>query len=185
MVRYFFLSVSFCLLFLGSCQQHDARFDAYKQKFKEFKLPLVIKGCYLSDSNFIEVSPRQDTPVIIDRILAYCSVPANGNYYATITLAPADCYVPVLTTFNKEGNKIDEKAINIGGCGADCGFTCEEYMIINKDYSIYVSDTISQTKCDSMGNEIPGTTEHYVNYKTGKLLSNGKIKLSEEKKKVL
>jgi hypothetical protein len=171
------------ILLITACK--NAPFEAYKQKFKVFKLPVAVKGCYINDSNLLVLTPQQDTPVYKDKILAYCSFATNGKYFAALTVSPGDCYVPILYTYDEQGNKIDEKQIVIGGCGADCGFTCEEYMVINADYSIYISDTISECQCDTLGNEIPGTKQHYVIYKTGRLLSTGKIELSEEMKKVL
>jgi hypothetical protein len=172
------------MLFVG-CKNSNLVFDTYKQKFKGNKLPLVVRGCYLSDISVIALDPARDSPFVTYNTLGYCSIPTNGKYFAIVTLAAADCYIPVLSTYDEEGNKIDEQDIHIGGCGGDCGFTCEEYMVINADYTIYTSDTISQYECDSLGNETPGTREHFVVYKTGRLLSNGKIELSGEMKKYL
>lgn len=162
-----------------------APFEAYKKKFTEKKLPIAIKGCYLSDSNFVVLEPARDTPVRTDKVLGYCTFAPNGKYFVAITLSPADCYVPDLYTYSEDGKLIDHKSIDIGGCGADCCFTCEEYMVINADYTIYTSDTVSECRCDTAGNEIPGTMQHYVRYKKGRLLENGKIELSDEKKLVL
>ncbi|MFZ4413932.1 MAG: hypothetical protein ACOYOV_12685 [Bacteroidales bacterium] len=120
-----------------------------------------------------------------DYSYAYGQFTTNGDFIATITLSAADCYLPVITTYKPNGLIIDKQTIAIGGCGSDCGFNCEEYMILKRDYSFYTSDTISVYDCDSLGNEIPGTYEYYVSYKKGKLLTDGKIEMTKEIKKPL
>jgi hypothetical protein len=115
--------------------------------------------------------------------IPYCTFQTNGNFIAVISLGFADCNLPLLTTFDMNGKKIDEKCICIGGCGVGPGFKCDEYMIIRKDYTIYTSDSIIENEVDSLGNNVKGTSESYVIYKEGKLLLSGKIKLSNEQRK--
>ena len=161
----------------------NSAFDSFKHNFRSTDLPMIVKACYVKEENYVKVT-KEKYPLYIQTEdgydLAAHTFKTNGDYTAVIMLCPADCYLPQLTTYDKNGKRIDEKIIGIGGCGADCGFTCEEYMIIRPDYSIYTSDTVTQFKCDTAGNEIPGTKEHYVIYKRGKLLNTGKIELSAE-----
>ncbi len=163
--------------------QVNEEFDSYLRNFDKTQLPIEIKGCYLSDKDVREFKDNHFKKYVDKYHYGYKQIPANGNYIATITLGAADCYLPVLTTYKLTGEKIDSKSISIGYCGSDCGYSCEEYMTIKDDYSIYVSDTISSSECDSLGNIILGTTENYVIYKSGQLLENGKIELSEEIRK--
>jgi hypothetical protein len=165
--------------------QVNDEFDSFLRHFDKTKLPTEIKGCYLSEKDIKEFKGDHFRKYVDEYHYGYKQIPANGTFVATITLGAADCFLPVLTTFKLTGEKIDSKSISIGYCGSDCGYSCEEYMIIKEDYSIYVSDTISSSECDSIGNIIPGTTENYVIYKTGQLLKNGKIELSEEIRKEL
>lgn len=160
-------------------------FDGFLKHFDKTELPLEIKGCYLSDNEVKEFSGSHFKKYVDEYHYGYRQIPANGNFVATISLGAADCFLPVLTTFNLKGEKIDRKSISIGYCGSDCGYSCEEFMTIREDYSIYVSDTISSSECDSLGNIIPETTENYVIYKSGQLLENGMIELSEETRKEL
>jgi hypothetical protein len=151
-------------------------------------LPLAEKGCYLKPDEHIQLT-KERYPVYVSNEEGYMisgyTFKTNGDFTALLSFGAADCYIPNLTTYDRLGKKIDEKMIAIGGCGSDCGYTCEEFMTIRTDYSIYTSDTITTFKCDTSGNEIPGTKEHYVIYKKGKLLSSGKIELSGEIKEVL
>lgn len=166
-------------------------FKDYLVNFKMANLPISIDGCSFDFENLIELNNGQYRKFINhylypnDQSFFYKRIPSNGNYITTITLRATDCFLPVLTTYSTSGEIIDEKTIAIGYCGSDCGFNCNEFMTIKKDFTIYVSDTISTYTCDSLGNEIPGTYENYVIYQKGKLLTNGKIIISKEIKKPL
>ena len=166
----------------GFLQVND-EFTSYLDNFKKVELPISIKGCLLTSDGLKEIDGKKFDKYNPENSYAYRQIPTNGTYLATITLGIADCYLPVLTTYKPNGEIIDKKTIAIGGCGSDCGFTCEEFMKIDKDYKIYTSDTISTYECDSLGNEISGTYKYYVAYKTGMLTTEGKIVLSNEKKK--
>jgi hypothetical protein len=109
----------------------------------------------------------------------YCTFPTNGDFYAVIRLGQADCTLPYLVTYDKNGKVIDEQFIGIGYCGSGPGFHCEEFAIIKNDFSIYTSDTISEAEIDSLGQEIKSTLQSYVLYKKGRLLSSGKIELTD------
>lgn len=163
----------------------EDEFSNYLKNFKLINLPISIKGCKIDADGFKQFEGKELGKYEEEYSLAYGQIPTNGNYIAIITLAAADCYLPILTTYKKNGEMIDRKTIAIGGCGSDCGFSCEEYMTINKDYTFYTSDTISSYTCDSLGNETPGTYEYYVAYRKGKLLTNGKIEMGEEIKQPL
>jgi hypothetical protein len=120
-----------------------------------------------------------------DGSLPYCRFNTNGDYYAVIRLGLADCAMPSLKTYDMSGQLIDEKGISIGYCGGGPGFHCQEYAEIKNDFSIYVSDTISEAELDSLGEEIKETLTTYVIYKKGKLLTTGKIELSDTIRKIL
>jgi hypothetical protein len=160
-------------------------FEGFLKKFKQAELPLQIKACNIDDSTLNVLTLEKDSPFVTDQGVAYETIKTNGDYVAAISLFPADCFVPILTTYDKNGIRIDQKNISIGYCGDDCGYKCEEYLIIRSDYTIYVSDTITSTDCDSLGYEIPGTTKHYMIYKKGKLNTDGKIEMSDEIKEFL
>jgi hypothetical protein len=155
-------------------------FTLYLDNFKKLDLPIVIKGCKISSNGFKQLDGQLFAKYSGEYSLAYGQIPTNGNYVATITLGAADCYLPVLTTYKLTGQVIDQKTIAVGGCGSDCGFSCEEFMTLRKDFSFYTSDTMSSYTCDSLGNEIPGTYEYYVIFQKGKLQTDGKIEISKE-----
>jgi hypothetical protein len=160
-------------------------FSGYLNNFKKIELPITIKGCNISADRFKQFDGSNFKKYANEYSLAYGQIPTNGNYIATITLDAADCYLPVLTTYKPNGQVINKKTIAIGGCGSDCGFSCEEFMTLKKDFSFYTSDTVASYACDSLGNEIPGTYEYYVIYMKGKLLNNGKIETTDQIKQPL
>lgn len=168
----------------GFIQVND-EFTMYLDNFEKAELPITMKGCLMNSDGLKEFDGKKFSKYNSDNSYAYRQISTNGTYIATITLGLADCILPVLTTYKPTGEIIDKKTIAIGRCGFDCGFSCEEYMSIDKNYSIYTSDTISTYVCDSLGNETPGTYEYYVAYRSGKLTKDGKIILSDEKKKIL
>ncbi|MDJ1497161.1 hypothetical protein QNI19_29755 [Cytophagaceae bacterium DM2B3-1] len=166
-------------------------FDAYLKNFKKVSLPINIKACEPNIEDLITFDNKEfeayraNKSFSPDAVIAFRQIPVNGNYVAVISLGYADCLLPILTTYRKNGVKIDEKTIAIGYCGSDCGYSCEEFMTLQNDFSIYTSDTVTSSDCDSLGNIVPGTTEKYVIYRKGRLLSNGKIELSNEIKELL
>jgi hypothetical protein len=103
-------------------------FTVYLDNFKKMELPITIKGCNISSDGFKQFDGSKFKKYADEFALAYGQIPTNGNYVATITLGAADCYLPVLTTYKLNGQVIDQKTIAIGGCGSDCGFSCEEFM---------------------------------------------------------
>lgn len=140
-------------------------------------LPLKIKGC--SSDGTPLLNPESLNRDMEDGSLPYCTFKTNGNYYAVIRLGMADCTLPSLITYDNNGHIIDEKFIAIGYCGSGPGFHCEEFAIIDKDFSIYTSDTISEMDIDSLGNEIESTLRKYIIYKKGRMLESGKIELTD------
>jgi hypothetical protein len=160
-------------------------FDLYLDNFERTDLPIIIKGCEQDVHGLKEFDGIKSAKYNDNYSFAFRQIPTNGTFIATVTLGVADCYLPVLTTYKLTGEKIDSKTISIGYCGSDCGYTCSEFMRIDSEYNIYVSDSVKSYECDSLGYEIPGTKEEYVIYKRGKLLTTGKIELSEEIKDIL
>ena len=168
----------------------NVRLETFVKKFKQTDLPLTIKACKIleKEDELPKLTQDEDSPFVADGSisLAYYTFKPNGNYVATVSLGLADCLLPILTTYGKDGKQIDQKVIGIGGCGSGPGFSCEEFMTIKSDYSIYTSDTISQEHLDSTENIIVGSKpDKYVVYKKGRLLNTGKIELTDEIKKTL
>ncbi len=167
---------------VSGSESHPPAFDTFLTRFALRQLPITVRGCRLDSSEKLPtLDYEKDTVYAKINGLAYGSFATNGDYTALLTLAAADCWVPVLTTYDRYGKQIDSKAINIGQCGDGPGFTCSETLLIRPDYTIYTADTLSQQDVDSNEVVIPGgATFRWVVYRTGRLLDNGKIELSAE-----
>jgi hypothetical protein len=187
------LYVVFATILLCSCGRHNAdnagvstsdstaQFNTFLAKFKPCQLPVRISGCdHMVFPDGHELDYLKDTT--IDGVgYAYGTIKSNGDYITVVSLAAADCLLPFITTFDKLGNKIDQNQIAIAKCGDGPGFTCHETMVIGTDYSLFTVDTMTSQETDSLDNIIAGgKTSTQVIYRKGKLLTNGKIELSEE-----
>lgn len=161
----------------------NPEFNAFLEKIPSITLPVTIRECSVNTQGLTKIDSNKFVSETVN--YGYGKLAPNNKYVAVIFLASADCEIPVLVTYDKSGNKIDEKEINIGGCGSDCGYSCNEIMRIDQNNNIFTADTVSSYDCDSLGNAIPGTEEHYVIYKQGRILETGKIELSEKIKKQL
>ena len=151
----------------------------FLKQYKFTTLPIILKGCF-GKSYSLSLIKQEDLKCDKeDGTLSYCTFKTNGDYFAVVRIGLADCALPYLITYDKNGNKIDEKFLGIGMCGFGPGYTCEEFTIIKSDFTIYSSDTISEVEIDNLGREIKATEVNYVIYKTGKLLSSGKIELTD------
>jgi len=158
------------------------QFQAFIDQFPTKTLPIKINGCTdeILDLPKLDIKLSSEYSKDAEYEHIYGIIPSNGNYISTITLGEADCFVPILTTYKLNGERIDSKPINIGYCGPDPCYECVENMTINSEYRIYVADTIKTSDCDDNFNSIAGTEKIKVVYKEGKLTENGVIELSKE-----
>ncbi|WP_205512021.1 hypothetical protein [Longitalea arenae] len=146
------------------------------------QLPLTIKTLEINDSTLPGLEGH-DTNYIRNeypgtRQCAYGLLPDTTNNYKIIWLLPAEIYAPILTTFSKQGQKLSEASLGVGGCGSDCCFECNETIIINKDLSIYSADSIKSCECDDNGPK-PETMRKYARVKTTKIGIDGHFTFSD------
>jgi len=147
----------------------------YLQYFKTVDLPIVINGCSINIDNLKAFYNEYGDDFPSD--YAYAQIPTNGNYIAVIRLGVAEDYLPILTTYTFEGKIIDEQVM-----AGQYSTGCRSFMKIEHDYTIFTADTIIDYNDFDLCDYI---VEKYIIYRIGQLLPNGKIKLSEEQKKVL
>lgn len=158
------------------------QFQFFLDQFPEVKLPVTIEGC-LIETDILQLDPKVSAPYNQSDEYIYGKFITNGNYIAVITLAAADCYLPKLTTFKLNGEKIDSRTIAIGGCDDGPCYECIESMTLGEDYTLYIANTMRSYQCDTDYNEIKGTGKTTIIYREGRLTSNGKIEISPEQKK--
>jgi hypothetical protein len=156
-------------------------FERFMKKFKPLSLPLSIKTLDIQSTAAYRPISEKDSLFINsgypNETWAYGMLPDTSGNIQLVWLAPAEIYDPVLTTFTKGGEKISEQHLGVGGCGSDCCFTCDEYIYIKKDRSIYSVDSIKSCTCDESRPK-KNTMKRYIRYKTGKIGEDGRISLS-------
>lgn len=169
-----------------SSRQHGSEdFQTFLNTFPLLELPLQLSGCEPKHADLPEINEENPSSFFQDYYgYVVGRIEFNGSYVAVVTLARAECYLPVLTTYTLEGEIIDSKTIACGSCshGREC-YVCVETAILYDDFTIYTADTHTYSDCDENYNSIPGTEEIEVIYREGRLTETGIIELSDEKKK--
>jgi hypothetical protein len=160
-------------------------FETFIKKFKVLKFPLTIETLKIQVENFSPLTKTDlkfiDTQNIdpkLDNVYTYGILPDTLESYKVIYLFPAEMHIPIMTTYSKSGKKISTEELSVGGCGSDCGFTCNEYVKIDSDLKIYSVDSIKSQECDSLGIK-ENTLKKYTRFKNGKINKKGKIIMSQ------
>jgi len=185
------------LIFVCSCnntkkqtmqtiQPESSTFKTFLQKFKPIDLPFIYRDSYsltLVDINNLPKLDSNSSDTLFlksefpDETYCYGILTDTANFYSLIYLFPADALYPVLVTYTKTGKLIDKTYLSVNGCGSDAGLTyCSSTSIINKDLTVFCADTVKYDFiCDSVGKEIPNSSEILIDTKKGRLTKNGKI----------
>jgi hypothetical protein len=161
-------------------------FNKFLANFKILSLPLNIMPGRMSVDQYKKINSTDKYFTGYkenETLYAFGMLPDTSGCFKVIWLEPADDYYPVLATFSKNGKKIKQEDIGVGGCGVDCGFECTETVTIRRDMSIYSVDSIKSTPCDSNGDANKKAAERYIRYKTGKIMRRGNIRMSADLKK--
>ena len=101
-------------------------------------------------------------------------LPDTSQYYVLVYAGVASCYIPMLDVYSKEGRLISKEQIS-NGCGGDCGYKCEDVLVITSINDIEETFTEESYTCDSLGKETPGTWEKTVDVNKFSVNKLGKI----------
>lgn len=161
-------------------------FETFLKKFEILNLPLVLELSKIQDVENITPLSKTDLKFIdikdinpeLDNVYPFGILADTLETFKIIYLYPAESYYPIIATFNKNGKRIGKENLNVGGCGSDCGFTCNEYVKLYSDLKIYSVDSIQSYECDSLG-EKENTLRKYTRFKNGSINKNGKIIMSQ------
>ena len=190
-------------LFLGGCSLNNSNdksagtpsaadrqkiiaFNKFIKKFKPLRLPLTLRTFDLQSTDGLHRITGKDSIFINsgypNETWAYGFLADTADNFKLIWLSPTEVFVPVLTTFSKQGQKISEQYLGVGQCGSDCCFTCTESVIINKDLTIYSVDSIKSCTCDSSGPK-KETMQNSIQFMKGRISPNGQITMSAVQEK--
>ena len=160
-------------------------FNVFKNKFEVLKLPLKIEPLKLELDKYVSLNESdlkfinsKDLNSDLDKVFAFGILPDTIDSYKIVYLYPYEYYVPFLVTYSKNGKKVSEVNLSVGGCGSDCGFFCSDYVKIYSDYSIHSVDSIRNYECDSLG-IVENTLRKIIRHKKGKVNKKGIITFSE------
>lgn len=165
----------------ASSQDIAIKFKRFISKFRLISLPYTINtDCFSPSKSLYRTFNSQNDSLFIKETnhnIALGLLPDTSNFFAVIYCAPATCYIPTLATYSKNGQLLSEEQIG-NGCGADCGYTCFDYVKINSLEDIVLVNSIEMFECDSLAQETPGTWEKTVEIKRISLNNKGKITAS-------
>jgi hypothetical protein len=123
-------SINFILivLFIGliSCNslrnppesKRQIAFHKFIKKLKILPAPFFLEAGEINRSVYSQVEV-EDTLFMKDGSSFYYGLlPDTSNFFAVIMLSVSDSYIPILTTFDKTGKKIDSQSLQIYECGS-------------------------------------------------------------------
>jgi hypothetical protein len=146
---------------LSSNKEDDERmvkFRVFISKFKQFSFPFDINTkCYspnLEEYNMLDMG--NDSIFLNGYVgpgVAIGLFPDTSNTISVIYCVAAECYMPYITTYSKDGYIIDSKQILFGGEYSP-GYELTEKLIVNSSTDITVVTEESNFETDSIGKEI-------------------------------
>jgi hypothetical protein len=154
--------------------------EVFVKKFRPIELPLTLRP--LETGERIKTNPESADTLFfrngVNYVICYGVLPDTSQYYGLIWLGITDFEPPYLTTYDKQGDIIDETELYVGQCGgADCGWTCSETIKINENFKIFAVDSVTIRDCDDVG----GNIKKSIFYKSGHIDDKGKIVMSDTK----
>ncbi len=171
------------LIFIVSCSTKDNDFKKYVGQLETLKTPISFGTMRF---------PEQQTKKTYDRDLflkfgnltaheVYGKVFEDEKSIGIIYTVIGDINVPILMTYDKQGNKIDSLNLFENASGFDVVSETYEYVTFNPDKTIQVIDSTKTWTTDVSGEERILETEkltidtltHFVN-EDGKIVKNKK-----------
>jgi hypothetical protein len=169
---------------LNPSSEKEITFRKFLKHFKVLTLPYSYKSAsqFTNESSYYAVPDKSpDTLFLPHFSICYKMLPDTTNFFGLLSFIIGDGFAPVLTTYDKRGNKISNQQIDVAKCdgGGPC-YTCSEYTYIYKDVSIFSIDTFYHYSCDSIYKISDSVPRVSVISITGKIYSDGRIVLSSE-----
>ncbi|RDC63660.1 hypothetical protein [Adhaeribacter pallidiroseus] len=166
-------------------------FNLFLKKFNRVSLPYKYK--WTSDTERISFSEnaklnKNSADTLFARTdyfsetYCYGFLSDTSKFYALLYFFPADDYYPVLATYTKSGDFINQEPLTVNGCGSDCGLRyCSQTVVLDKNLFIKSTDSIRYDfHCDDEGNPMKDSGLSIVELKSGQLNKNGKIDMGKE-----
>lgn len=184
-MRKFYLSLFACL-FILSCSTNTPKLSPKQIAFNKLiarqklvDLPIHFNLNSISDSSTQALIENDSDTLIIDpnsvsgRIMGLYK--DTTNYFLFINLYAAAQYIPTITIFDKQGNKISDESLTVEGCNFDYSCFCSSIANIFKEngsLQFYAHDSVAVFANDSLTNQI---SKRFIKFKKGIINTNGTI----------
>ena len=182
-MKNFTLTILAMLIFIACSQKstvlnNQITFDEYVKTLNQIPLPLNHSS---HEEQFSVISKTYDSTGFKNYKHVWTSIPLGKLYESDSVVVLVDLsygdygQVPFITSFDRKGNKIDSLG-PFKKTGTDIGYYAIEFLTINKDWTIMVTDTLKEWKLNADETDIiPDSLTITIDttiYKIGKL---GKI----------
>lgn len=177
--------ISFAILTLAiSCSQRsknlnnkniEPKFSNYLQKIEPLELPYQA-GCieFIDFDNMTKNSALIDTTYSLNWEIPFKRIKTEKNFEIVIYLMPADIFIPIVKTFDLNGNEISKLMI-FSNCDGEPGFRERQFFTIHKDFQIIKTDSVWTWELDNDHNEIKSTEKINVTKSYYSIENNGLI----------
>jgi len=181
-----------CILLLLCCSPKNGAIEKEKlkeeyfktvfiKKFKVLQLPLEICEGKRISNNFPITNPDTLDSLFTESgtLRCYGMLADTTKFYTVIFYAPAVTYVPVLSTFDKKGNRIYDQGIDFGCWDGGPGeYDCNGYLRIDSSLNLDLRHTVT---CYDCGSTLSSPKKYFKSGK-GKIKQDGRIELITESK---
>lgn len=174
----YLLFISFLFLFGCNTKTNTSSFDKYLSQLESLKTPVTFKTIQYPER---KTADNYDTALFEKYKLneaesAYGKVYSDETGAGIIYTVPADVAVPVLVTYNKQGNKIDSLGLfeNASGVGLETEVYVRAVYLPNK--TIKIIDSTVKWKLDKTGGDrIEGSESFTIDSSQYIIDNSGKI----------
>lgn len=195
MMKVFIILVSLSLL---SCKRSEsparvpitASFKTYITHFRPLDLPFTYTDSdTTSIDNFYRINIHSTDTLFVkgdylSEVVCFGMLNDTSEFYTLVYLFPAASNYPVIATYSKNGEVIDQKDIITNICGADEGLAyCSSTSIINTDLTIFAADTLKYVVIDSLGQLTSKILQTIIHSRSGTISRDGKVTISESVRK--
>lgn len=179
------LTIICLLIMLFSCdkKQHPTKSNTLKTYLNSLTTLPTPLHFSTTDDGLADLSPAYDSILFtkykhIWAYRPYGKIIYDDSTVAVIDIVIGDVVVPLLTTFDQQGNKVD--SLNLfARAASDIGFVSNEFVTITGDKRIIISDSTTRWDLNATGDDIiEGTQRLTVETFIYALDERGAIKLT-------
>lgn len=191
-----FISFFICLI---SCQEQS---NIIKNNKMNENFIVTLNKFKILDSNFIlnnecfypeedckycnRIDTKNDLPYFYKKQSMATSIgllPDTSRFYVLLYCEAAECYVPSLAVYTKQGILIDDKPIHFL-YGSDCGYENSNLVSLKSKNILQSKYQEESYSCDSLGKPITGTWIKFQELYSYEITNSGKIKVSKVRKNI-